>query len=810
MVTQTEYFITQTKLRELRGQRAKLLAAYDVLSQPVSGGQSEADRLRALYSSLQQITFANYPLHPDVANLEPLLQEAESGQASAETISFWRARLEKELLNGRLRAEIVYIFGTLLEEWALQQSSAQLSETNDEETQRLLAQLTTPPTETSDAAALLDPLFAVLGFTESAAPKYLQEALGDRLQRAVNVSELTEVLEQLSGDPYRSQACRSQASTLLVDKVLLKELADTLTILMQHIDEWDWPRAGVPVQARLTPQKWRLFIDEAFPITCLLEILSQRWQEVFSVLIWKRQRVRLRELRRLPLDANLDGQGNVTAGLGLLGEPNLWAEDSGLSVEAQLSRWVEDSDADYRSVFSQRRWAREQLRKFSGKAGYEHGRAISGLELALMFVNAEIQLARAALPERPVYVIKIDLKDFYPSLPHDLLLTILHRYGLSDAQFSFFRKFLRLPLLHNGQVTQSQRGVPLGPHLSDVLGDLTLRLLEQYVQREARVQIIRMVDDICILAASADEIVKAWQAFQQFCGACGLALNLDKCGSVCIGGERPAALPAAQPNWLFLSLDEQGHWDVNTAALDTYLEQARQQVEQAPSLIARTQTYNAQLRYLVLALGLRIPLDEQHRRSIRQVMQRVHQAFWGEGHGMLDRLRQIIQERYIGQDATIVALPEAWFYWPITAGGVGLTQAPLLGASYETYFTQQWKAEVPEERKSDWQQESYEWKAFYTAFFQEVQPQAPAPNQVMETLVKDFIERGADLSVGVQKELSPYWRWVLYIYGPQVLERLGTFRFLITELVPLQLVGRRYIGETVEDEEAGDRDDIPF
>jgi hypothetical protein len=32
---------------------------------------------------------------------------------------------------------------------------------------------------------------------------------------------------------------------------------------------------------------------------------------------------------------------------------------------------------------------------------------------------------------------------------------------------------------------------------------------------------------------------------------------------------------------------------------------------------------------------------------------------------------------------------------------------------------------------------------------------------------------------------------VLALYGPQILQRFGTFRFLITELVPLQLIRRQ-------------------
>jgi hypothetical protein len=648
--------------------------------------------------------------------------------------------------------------------------------------------------------------------------------MGDRLQRPVDAAELTAVLEQRASDPYRSVSFRSQVRGLLLDKVLLKELADALTILFQHMDEWDWPRAGVPAQARMTPNKWRLFLNDALPNACFLELLAGRWQEIFRILFKGQQQARLRYLRRLQAGNDEETAGedvgvpvNLTTGLDLLGEMDVLGETTPadrnppgpLTLQEQMRRWVEYSSVDHRSIFMQRAREREQLRKLGEQAGYGEGNALSGLERALMFINAEVQLARAAFPDRPFYVLKVDLKEFYPSLAHDLLFSILQRYGLSAAQVDFFRKFLRLPLAYKGQIAQAQRGVPLGPHLSDVLGELVLGLLEQYVQREARVQIVRMVDDICVLTPSAEEAAKAWEALQQFCAACGLTLNLEKCGAVCIGGERPAGLPAAQPGWLLLSLDNQGWWDVNEAALDAYLEQARQQVTQAPSFIARVQAYNALIKYLVIAMGLRIPLGEHHRQSIRRVMQRLHHAFLGEGQGMVETLRQIIRERFLGKES-LTAVPEAWLYWPITAGGAGLTQAPLLAAAYGQDFSQGWKPVVPEERTHTWQHESLEWRSFYAMFFNEVEPQAPTPNQVMETLVQDFIRRGATLSVGAQKGLSPYWRWILYIYGPQILEHLGTFRFLITELVPLQLVGSRKVRDVLAGGDNGADDDIPF
>jgi hypothetical protein len=145
----------------------------------------------------------------------------------------------------------------------------------------------------------------------------------------------------------------------------------------------------------------------------------------------------------------------------------------------------------------------------------------------------------------------------------------------------------------------------------------------------------------------------------------------------------------------------------------------------------------------------------------------------------------------------------------ITGGGCGLTQAIILAAAYAGGFAQQKKTGAPEERPQDWQHNANGWVVFFNSFLNEVTPKAPAPNQVMETLVNDFIQRGSEISSGKQKQLAPYWRWILYIYGPHILESLGTFRFLITELVPLQLTTRKQ-GQSELDEGAEPDDDIPF
>jgi hypothetical protein len=95
------------------------------------------------------------------------------------------------------------------------------------------------------------------------------------------------------------------------------------------------------------------------------------------------------------------------------------------------------------------------------------------------------------------------------------------------------------------------------------------------------------------------------------------------------------------------------------------------------------------------------------------------------------------------------------------------------------------------------------WQECYRRLVKEVEPTAPPKLPAMEQLVNDFINRGTEVAGRKQQTLSPYWRWVVYTYGPSLLEALGTFRFLITELVPLQLILEARGGPAAELEGSG-------
>src|SRR5262249_13979900 len=183
-------------------------------------------RLRLLYEGLRRLRFAKQPLHPDVANLEPLLREIALGRASAETTTFWRTRLERELEQGRLRAAIVYRFGALLEEWA-GQSGREPQPSAEQRTARAELLLGASRAHAApNAGALLTELFAAAELDIEQTQKHLRAAVDEDVYSRVRADELEPLLEQLSRDSYRSPAMRSQALRFLHNDLLQRELAD--------------------------------------------------------------------------------------------------------------------------------------------------------------------------------------------------------------------------------------------------------------------------------------------------------------------------------------------------------------------------------------------------------------------------------------------------------------------------------------------------------------------------------------------------------------------------------------------------------
>lgn len=786
MFNQTEQFITQMKLHELRVQREHLLARYDSIAQEFAQQPDDPARLRYLYDALKNLKFAKQPLHPDTANLEVLLYESQNN--TSDLLTFWLNRLQEELAAGRRRSEFIYIFGALLEDWAGQ--PAEDTRERDSYQAEALFRTTQPST-----AFNLNALTAYAQDYDLNPPDDLkpEEREKQSFTRPVTAAELRPILQRLVADPYRSPTLRDEVRRFLASEALVNEFADALTIMLDAAGDWSWDSDGIPTRVVWMRRKWRLVLDEDLPTACMLEILASRLfaalnqRFLFSVASTmgllqgklRQPNPTLVDHERKTMQTALKPFKRVSGSIwsDTTVEINDLSDETILRAAREL--WGESYSLHYARTYAiSGLYQRAGLSAGSYDADYGAG----GMNDALLRIQGDIQLSRAAFPTKPVYLLKLDIEDFYPSIPHEVVLKLLPK--MPDDVRVLIERFLRVPHKHpNGTVTTAVRGLPINCGLSHFLAEYLLRLLDIHLTNNANVQIIRVVDDIAILSTSAEDIQKAWRLLQDFYAACGLTFNTSKSGSVAVGGERPSGLPQSLPTWLLLQLHPDGEWRVDPSALSVVINQTRAKLDAPRSVIALVEDYNTAAEFVVNSVALDLPLGTAHRESINAAIAQFH---YGDAQtpGITTRLRGLIHERF----GATLDIPEGWLYFPITAGGLGLTQPLVDTARFGEPYLKRTITQVPQARGDDWLYKQNNWAYYYNLTFVRVQSGTPVQQDVMETLVKDFIQRGKKLSGGKQQSLSAYWRWILYTYGAQIIDYFGTFRFLITQLVPVQLI----------------------
>ncbi len=790
MLSNTLQFISQTKLRELERQRSLLLADYASLAESLSESEPVA-QLHKLYTGLRGVQCVRKQLHPDVSNLEILLNETGP---SVEIVEFWQKKLEQELNWGKLRAEIVYVFGALLGEWGRQPEETQrLSNERDEASEKILSALTNPVEKLESD-----------WFTDQ--PDPFQENVVNLMERIayeweailVNGGSHIHYLSDIQDDIYQSPNLRLEAKKLVDNYILGREFMTAISLSTRDPDTWNWPAEGIPFQVLWTRNKWRMYPRVSLIEKAIVESYSTLIRETAEKSLSDQVRILNRQSRLAKL-IELNSPEVILANERRMLEHLQssvffdWYEEVDPWDGTEVGEFPEESP-QIPNIVTQRADQQVSLRNSTG--AYYSGEGYGGTNPQLQLVHAEVQTLRAAYPDWPLFVVKLDLQDYYPSIRHDSLLAMLRQLCFPDVAVRFCERFLSIPLVKDGQMTKVNRGVPMGYTLSGVLAEMLMKFLESHVHNSASVRIIRVVDDITLLACNAEEIQKAYAAVKAFLDGCGLKINFAKSGSLAMGAELPEQTPKGSVRFGLLELLPDANWVVHEESFLEHWQQARQRIESTHSILERVSLYNANLKFLTKMLGINLDLGKVHRDSINNAFRRYHNDFFGTGQSIVSGIRQTITERYLGQ-SQLTSLPESWVYWPITAGGLSLRNILVqMGQANESFTqTQKGRIETPKERSENWQFEEG-WIKYYDQFFESLKLEGPKENPVMKTLVKDFIQRGAEISAGQQSTLSDYWRWVLVVYGPEILERFGTFRFLITDLVPLQLIQERLVHDS--------------
>jgi RNA-directed DNA polymerase len=125
------------------------------------------------------------------------------------------------------------------------------------------------------------------------------------------------------------------------------------------------------------------------------------------------------------------------------------------------------------------------------------------------------------------YVVDVDLKSYFDSIPHDLLLDDVRKHVSDSRVLSLIEGFLKADILDNLAHWTPEQGAPQGAVLSPLLSNVYLNDLDHHMARQGYAM-TRYADDLVIQCRTREEADRALAEIQRWVAARGLQLHPTK------------------------------------------------------------------------------------------------------------------------------------------------------------------------------------------------------------------------------------------------------------------------------------------
>lgn len=126
-----------------------------------------------------------------------------------------------------------------------------------------------------------------------------------------------------------------------------------------------------------------------------------------------------------------------------------------------------------------------------------------------------------------VHVVDADLKGYFDSIPHDLLMTRLETRIADGPVLRLIKSFLQADILDEASQWTPTQGAPQGAVLSPLLSNVYLDPLDHLVA-DAGFEMVRYADDFVILCRTVEDAVRALELVRQWTAGNGLTLHPTK------------------------------------------------------------------------------------------------------------------------------------------------------------------------------------------------------------------------------------------------------------------------------------------
>lgn len=469
----------------------------------------------------------------------------------------------------------------------------------------------------------------------------------------------------------------------------------------------------------------------------------------------------------------------------------------------------------------------------------------------LLLLSADITINKRLYGEITCFRAQYD--SLYPSLPHATILAVLRFLGVSEQWTGFFEKFLAAPLKFvdepDVEPRLRRRGTPGSHVLSEVFGEATLFCLDFLINKETNGESLwRVNDDLWFWSRSQNTCVTAWKAIQKFSETMGLPIG-EKSGGAHITAENGSktsmqpSLPNGRIKWGMLYLNpESGRFEIDQEMVDGHIDELKRQLQdKESSIFGWIQAWNA-FASTFFTYNFGTPANcfgQQHVDMMLQTHERIQREIFSTEQGSGDRsvitfLRKTIQSRFGN-----TSIPDGYFFLPIDLGGLELSSPfiNLVGlrdsiiASPDSLLDDFFTTEVdkyntlkrryamkPKERLVATNRFRPDDIDTFMSFEEYTRHRellnyglGPQLVNVYDQLLRHPSQQdiGYDstgpISVGLAQlknqnglsgiksdwsAMSPYWKWVAQLYGPEIVDRFGGFNVVDPGLLPIGLISQ--------------------